>query len=245
MPSASATRAARRITREEKPLDNPRARLPRGEQPPKNRLRSDLTDKFTRNEKTRYSKSGTCARAGAAQEQVAHNGCFKHGDAPPSASVNAPSRIDEACRLTFASRYYHKTIPPMREDRRGSSLSYASSSSQTSARYSRLRCAQYRASSSVTSRKTRHGLPAATTPSGISRITTDPEPITVFDPMLTPWDSSPALSARLYVVPDGDGQRVLKPLVAHRRINRMRGGVYAHTWRQHDVIADRHLRDRR
>ena len=41
-------------------------------------------------------------------------------------------------------------------------------------------------SSSVISRRTRQGLPTATTPEGISRVTTLPAPITVLSPIVTP-----------------------------------------------------------
>ena len=41
-------------------------------------------------------------------------------------------------------------------------------------------------SSSVTGRMTRHGLPKAMTPAGMSRVTTLPAPITVPSPIVTP-----------------------------------------------------------
>ena len=41
-------------------------------------------------------------------------------------------------------------------------------------------------SASVTGRTTRQGLPTATTPAGMSRVTTLPAPITVPSPMATP-----------------------------------------------------------
>ena len=44
---------------------------------------------------------------------------------------------------------------------------------------------------SVIGRMTRHGLPAANTPAGMSRVTTLPAPITVPDPIVTPGQMIP------------------------------------------------------
>lgn len=90
-------------------------------------------------------------------------------------------------------------------------------------------------------RRTRHGLPNATTSAGISRVTTLPAPMTVLSPMLTPETITvPApIQAVLSYMHRGVVLVFFKPQLREDRVPRDSNG---HVRTEHRVVADVYMR---
>ncbi len=86
---------------------------------------------------------------------------------------------------------------------------------------------------------TRHGLPKAMTPAGMSRVTTLPAPMTVPSPIVTPCMTT-QFAADPDVVADGDRKRAHDARVALVGQQGVVDGVDAHVGADEYVVADGH-----